>query len=135
MKAAPFHAVAIYPTPDGGSALIDLPLPICRKLASGAWEGIAGATGWGITQGNGEGYGEWHVSAMAGLSIVLRGAWAIEAGDGACRVLRPGDMLVMLDTTGRGHRSQTVEKPCTVIGIAFDADTAARLRQQVEASR
>jgi len=135
MSDAAFHAVAIYATPDGGSALLDLPLPLCRKISSGAWEGIAGATGWGITQGDGEGYGEWHVSAMAGLSIVLRGAWAIEAGDGARRVLRPGDMLVMLDTTGCGHCSQTLEQPCTVIGIAFDANTAARLRQEVEAIR
>lgn len=128
-----YQAVAIMPTADGGSHLIDLPLALCRKTEAGLWEGIAGATGWGITQGTGEGYGEWHNSAMAGLSIVLRGSWVIEAGNGARRVLRPGDMLVMLDTVGRGHRSYPLEQPCTVIGIAFDAPTEARMRQEATA--
>lgn len=132
-----FHAVAIFTTPDGGSRLIDLPMPLCRKIAlpdgSGQWQGISGATGWGITQGDGEGYGDWHVSAMPGLSIVLRGAWTIEASDGQKRTLEPGAMLVMLDTDGCGHRSHTVEQPCSVIGIAFDTDTATRLKKEVAA--
>lgn len=129
----PFHAVVIMPTPDGGSRLVNLPLALCHKTKAGLWEGIAGATGWGITQGTGEGYGEWHNSAMAGLSIVLRGSWAIEASDGEKRVLRPGDMLVMLDTTGQGHRSHPLEHPCTVIGVSMDAQTEARMRQKAEA--
>jgi uncharacterized protein YjlB len=128
-------AVVIHATPDGGSALSDLHLPLCHKQiaadGSSRWEGVSGATGWGITSGQGDGYETWHVSAMPGLSIVLSGAWEIEASNGDRRILSTGDVLVMLDTTGRGHRSRQISAPCAVIGIGFDAATHQQIAAQV----
>jgi len=129
------RAVVIYTTAEGGSALATLPLAICRKVmledGTANWEGIAGATGWGISSGAGEGYASWHVSAMPGLSIVLCGAWEIEASNGQRHILDTGDVLVMLDTSGRGHRSRTLTAPCAVMGVSFDEATHIQIANQV----
>jgi hypothetical protein len=128
-------AVAIYATADGGSAIVDLPLPLCVKETmpdgTSQWTGLGGATVWGVTAGGGTDYMRWHRSAMAGLSIVLSGAWEIEATTGERRILDTGDILVMLDTTGQGHRSRTLTSPCAVLGMAFDDETLASIRRNV----
>jgi hypothetical protein len=129
------NAVVIYATPEGGSALATLPLDLCRKVTqpdgTSHWQGVSGATGWGITAGQGDGYDGWHPSSIPGLSVVLCGAWEIESSNGQRRILDTGDVLVMLDTTGKGHRSRTLTAPCAVMGISFDAATHARIAAQV----
>jgi len=135
-------AVCIFARPDGGSVLLDLTLPTTRKVeredGSSAWLGIAGATGWGIVGPSGDAaddhraHHRWHTSGPPGLSIVLSGAWEIEAGNGDTRVLESGAMLVMLDQHGQGHRSRTLRQPCATIGVAFDAPTAQNIRELAE---
>jgi hypothetical protein len=135
-------AVCIYATPDGESVLLDLSLPVTRKVeradGSSEWLGIAGATGWGIVGPSGDAaadersHSRWHTSGPPGLSIVLSGAWQIEAGNGDTRVLDTGAVLVMLDNHGRGHRSRTLRQPCATIGVSFDAPTAQTIRELAE---
>jgi hypothetical protein len=59
--------------------------------------------------------GELHPSPLRMWIFVLQGEMEFEASDGECQPVRTGDVLLLEDTTGRGHRSR-------VIG-----DTAARL--------
>lgn len=131
-------ATCILDTADGSSTLVDLALPIAAKQVDAAgvvsWRGIEGARFFGIAGGSGEGYGDWHPSTYAGLSIVLSGKWEIEAGCGARRVLGPGSLLVMLDNAGRGHRSRTIEAPCATMGIAFDDATTTAMRARAQAA-
>ena len=129
-------AVCILADAEQGSVLVDLDLPITRKvtLADGTvhWEGIAGATAWGIAGAESGGdHGGWHVSTMPGLSITLAGAWEIEAANGDRRVLEPGMVLVMLDSTGPGHRSRPLRQPCVTMGVGLDATAEAQLRALV----
>jgi hypothetical protein len=53
---------------------------------------------------------DWHVSRSRNLFVLISGAWEIEASDGEKRVIRPGDTLLVEDTSGRGHRSRVLSK-------------------------
>lgn len=46
---------------------------------------------------------DWHPSPVRELALYLAGAGEIEASDGTTRRLRPGTILLVDDTTGRGH--------------------------------
>jgi hypothetical protein len=43
--------------------------------------------------------------------VLVRGAIEIEVSDGSRRTFRPGDLLLLEDVTGRGHRTYTVGEP------------------------
>lgn len=127
---APVPVVCVYADAEGGSHLIDLGLPALThevdKTGKSRFLGVSGTTTMGFVVGSGTGVKEWHVAGMAGLSIVLSGEWEIEAGSGARRMLRPGSVLLMLDTHGQGHRSHSYgEAGSTVLGVEIDAATRA----------
>lgn len=130
-------ALCIYALPDGQSRLIDIDLPVTRKVTGpdGAshWEGVAAATHWGLAgNASSASHHEWHTCGQAGLSITLRGTWEIEASDGTRRALGPGDVLVMLDTTGQGHRSWPQgEGDTMVIGMGLGEDTEREMRARL----
>jgi hypothetical protein len=66
--------------------------------------------------------------------ITLRGHWEIEASDGTRRALAPGDVLVMLDTTGQGHRSWPLDDNDTmVIGVGLGPDAERDIRARLAA--
>jgi hypothetical protein len=52
----------------------------------------------------------WHPSPARNLFVVLSGEWEIEAGDGTVRRFRPQSILLVEDTTGKGHASRVVSK-------------------------
>ncbi len=131
-------ALCIYAGEDGTSHLVDLDLPTTRKVVgedgTTRWEGIASASTFGLA-GGGQSptYSEWHTCGQAGLSITLRGNWEIEAGDGTRRALGPGDLLVMLDTTGQGHRSWPLgDSPSMVMGLGFGEGVEATMRERLD---
>jgi quercetin dioxygenase-like cupin family protein len=49
----------------------------------------------------------WHPAPQRQYIIMLEGELEVEAGDGTKRLFSPGDILLVEDTTGRGHRSRT----------------------------
>lgn len=49
---------------------------------------------------------DWHISATRNLFVVLSGEWEVTASDGDTRRFRPGDLLLVEDTSGTGHRSR-----------------------------
>jgi hypothetical protein len=51
---------------------------------------------------------DWHAAPRRQLVVLLDGAIEIEVGDGECRTFRGGDVLLLEDTTGRGHRTRNV---------------------------
>lgn len=133
-------AVCIYAGADGTSRLAEIRLPFAarQEAADGtvSWLGRGGAQEWVVIGGDGKPgeFGDWHVSAVAGLSIVVDGAWEIEAGDGARRQLGLGSILVMLDTDGQGHRSRAVSgHGSTVLGVSFDALSRSAMEERLAA--
>ena len=63
-----------------------------------------------IFRKNNPGYNyDWHTAPARQFIVLLDGAIELEVSDGARRVLRGGDVLLMEDTTGRGHRTRHAE--------------------------
>ena len=59
--------------------------------------------------------GGWHPSPRRQFVLVLGGAFEIEVGDGERRAFGPGAVLLLEDTTGRGHASRfTGGEDCVV---------------------
>jgi len=52
-----------------------------------------------------------HNTSKPQLVIHLVGSVEVETTDGAKRVLRPGDIMVSENTTGKGHYSNELEQP------------------------
>jgi len=52
---------------------------------------------------------DWHTAPQRQYIVLLDGAIEIEVSDGARRILGGGEILLVEDTTGRGHRSRHIE--------------------------
>ena len=51
---------------------------------------------------------DWHCAPQRQYIVLLDGEIEIEAGDGEKRRFRGGDILLVEDVSGRGHRTRTV---------------------------
>ncbi len=126
-------AVCAYADEQGMSHLADVALPglnhVIDSHGLSTFHGSLGATIFGFVVGaqhDREDGGDWHISTLPGLSIVLSGEWEIEVGSGQRRLLKTGSVLLMLDNHGQGHRSRSLSgAPCTGLGVGIDE--AARL--------
>ena len=49
---------------------------------------------------------DWHPSSGRHLFAVLTGIWEVTASDGETRTFSKGDVLLVEDTTGKGHTSK-----------------------------
>src|SRR5210317_2016641 len=52
--------------------------------------------------------GDWHPTPIRQAFFYLSGQVDIEVGDGEIRRFLPGDVSLVEDTTGNGHRNRTV---------------------------
>jgi hypothetical protein len=52
---------------------------------------------------------DWHVAPQRQFIVLLDGTIEIEVSDGSRRALRGGEILLMEDTSGKGHRTRNVE--------------------------
>ena len=51
----------------------------------------------------------WHPAPRKQYVMVMEGAMEVEVGDGEKRIFRPGSVLLVTDTEGRGHKTSAVE--------------------------
>ena len=61
--------------------------------------------------------GDWHCAPRCQFLIFLEGEMEMEVGDGSIRRFLPGDVLLVEDTTGRGHLSRTSKWSAFVVPI------------------
>lgn len=52
---------------------------------------------------------DWHTAPRRQLIVLLDGAIEIEVSDGSRRILRGGDILLVEDVSGKGHRTRHIE--------------------------
>lgn len=52
---------------------------------------------------------DWHPAPQRQFIILLDGAIEIEVSDGERRIFRGGEILLVEDTAGKGHRTRNVE--------------------------
>lgn len=53
---------------------------------------------------------DWHVAPRRQFILLLDGAIELETSDGERRTLQSGEILLLEDTTGKGHRTRNVER-------------------------
>jgi quercetin dioxygenase-like cupin family protein len=53
-------------------------------------------------------YGDWHPTPVRQWLIIMTGKCEFEAGDGERIVCRAGDVVLLDDTTGRGHQTKVI---------------------------
>ena len=66
------------------------------------------ATAYGFVAAPPEWYGDWHPTPKRQFFLYLAGQMEIETSDGEVRSIGAGDVLLVEDTTGKGHRSRNV---------------------------
>src|SRR5438105_14666975 len=53
---------------------------------------------------------DWHTSSARTMFFVLTGEWEVTASDGEARRFSAGSVLLVEDTSGKGHRSRVTGK-------------------------
>jgi len=109
--ARPFRHARIYSGTDGEThfedhelpfELVDFappapPISVTESLAVSGMAVISSPAGW---------EGDWHPTPRRQLIVVLAGELETEVSDGEVRVFRPGDVILVEDTSGKGHISR-----------------------------
>ena len=55
-------------------------------------------------------YGDWHPAPKRQFFCCLTGEVIVTASDGEIRIFRTGDVFLLEDTTGKGHKSKCTSK-------------------------
>ncbi len=111
--ADPLRYVRVYSDAEGEShmedaefafTLVDFappapPVSVSEAMAADAVAVISSPAGW---------HGDWHPAPRRQLMFVLAGELEVRVSDGAARRFRAGDVLLVEDTSGKGHVSTTV---------------------------
>ena len=53
---------------------------------------------------------DWHPSSGRHLFVVMSGTWEVTASDGETRRFSANDVLLVEDTTGKGHSSRVISE-------------------------
>ena len=61
---------------------------------------------------------DWHPSSARNLFVVLSGEWEVIASDGETRRFSVGEVVLVDDTSGKGHSSRVIsETPSVVVMV------------------
>jgi hypothetical protein len=88
------------------------------------------ATGATVVSGRTERRSDWHNTPQVGLTVILAGGLEIETGRTAPRrhTLAAGDLLLVLDRSGEGHRSRGFgSEGLTALLLPLAADAVSAL--------
>ena len=65
-------------------------------------------------------YGDWHPTPVRQWLTLISGECEFEAGDGERRRRKAGDIVMLDDTTGKGHRTRVIgEIPMRITAVHF----------------
>ena len=79
------------------------------------------ATQFGFLRVPGGFIGDLHPSPMRMWIFFLSGTMDFEASDGECRRYKPGDALLLEDTTGKGHLSRVIgDSPAVLAAVRLE---------------
>lgn len=99
----------VYADEQGNSRFGDVEIPLHDGGTIGQLSAPIAASSV-IFRRNEPGYDfDWHVAPRRQFIVLLDGAIEIEVTDGSKRILRGGEILLVEDTTGSGHRTRNIE--------------------------
>jgi hypothetical protein len=65
-------------------------------------------------------YGDWHPTPVRQWLILMTGKCEFEAGDGSFTTRKAGDVVLLEDTTGKGHQTSVIgDAPVRIAAIHF----------------
>ena len=99
----------IYATADGESHFADVEIPLSDAGTIGRLSDRVAATGVIFRETPGDYDYDWHPAPRRQYIVLLDGEIEITVGDGETRRFRGGDVLLVEDTTGRGHRTRAID--------------------------
>jgi hypothetical protein len=94
---------------DGETQFSDVEIPLADAGAIGRLSEILPATGVVFRETPADYDYDWHPAPRRQYIVLLDGEIEITVGDGETRRFRGGDVLLVEDTEGRGHRTRTVD--------------------------
>jgi uncharacterized cupin superfamily protein len=100
----------IYTAADGETRFADVDVPLADGGAIGRLSDRLPATGVVFRETPAEYDYDWHPAPRRQYVVLLDGEIEITVGGGETRRFRGGDVLLLEDTTGRGHRTRTVHR-------------------------
>jgi len=111
----------LYTGDDGESHFEEIDVPLHDAGEIGRLSERQPATGIIFRENDADYSYDWHTAPRRQYIIMLDGEIEIEVGDGTKRRFRDGDVLLVEDTTGRGHKTRNVTgQPRRSIFITLD---------------
>jgi len=118
---ATMTVVRIYTGTDNQSHFEDVHIPLKDAGKTGFLSELIKATGVVFRETTGDYNYDFHTAPRRQYVVNLEGEVEVEVGDGTRRILRSGDILLVEDTTGQGHKSRAVDgKPRKSLFITLD---------------
>ena len=108
MNPTRFPVIRIYADADGESHFEEHCIPLKDAGEIGTLsDGVGGATL--IFRGNSPDYDyDWHPAPARQFVLMMTGEVEIQVSDGEKRRFRPGEVLLLEDTDGKGHKTTNV---------------------------
>jgi hypothetical protein len=100
--------VRVYTGDDGASHFEDVEVDLPNQGIGGQMSELIGGTGVIFRHVQGSYDLDFHTAPRRQFVVNLLGEVDITVGDGTCRRLGAGEILLAEDTTGQGHKSQAV---------------------------
>jgi oxalate decarboxylase/phosphoglucose isomerase-like protein (cupin superfamily) len=75
------------------------PLDVSQFMPANQYAFLRAPVGWS---------GDWHPAPFRQIHFYLAGEVDAEVSDGETRTIKAGDVVLVEDTSGKGHRSQNV---------------------------
>jgi hypothetical protein len=103
--------VRLYAGPDGESHFEDVgvtlpPVNFAPPAPPLPFAQLSGATNVGLLGAESDWFGNWHPAPRRQLFFTLTGAYEVTASDGEVRAFPAGAILLLEDTTGKGHSTR-----------------------------
>lgn len=103
------HVTRISTGPDGETHFGDVEVPLSDAGSIGRLSEVVLATGVVFRETPADYDYDWHPAPRRQYIVLLDGAIEITVGDGETRRFGGGDVLLVEDTEGRGHRTRTID--------------------------
>ena len=103
------NVTRVYATSDGGSAFEEIGIELTDRGMVGRLSEWMRANDVAFRENSPDYDWDWHCAPARQLIVLLDGAIEIEVTNGEKRSFGGGDVLLVEDTSGRGHRTRTTD--------------------------
>ena len=96
----------LYSDKNGESHFEDIDIPLKDGGDIGSLSEIFPVTGLMLRENPGDYKYDWHPAPRKQYIVMLEGLLEVEVSDGETRIFPPGDILLVEDLDGKGHKSR-----------------------------